>query len=317
MNSKKFFLLTFSMLVIFSFIVFFASYAAEYPDKPITIIIPYNPGGGTDLTARILAIEAEKYIDQPIVPRNRPGATGTVGTYEAARAKPDGYTLLFAPTDPICMRPHILDLEYSLNDFRGVVGVVYNGGALAVRTDSSWETLEDLITDKDSDVVINRGHSGIGGLWQLILDKLFREAGIENFRDIPFDGGAATLSALLGGHVDVIMGSPGAMIPSIESGQIRLLAMTSPKRLDLFPNVPTLKEKGFDIEGTVEFFLLAPKDTPDDRIDLLEEIFSKAANSEKFKEFVKNRKQQLYIRNGEELMKKLQRDFAACGEMVK
>ena len=238
-----------------------ASAQAEFPSKPITVIVPYGAGGGTDTTGRFLANAAEQYFSQPIAVINRSGASGTVGTAEAAAAAPDGYTLYFGASDALVTTPHSLKVPYSVDDFRGIVGVSYAPSSIAVRTDSPWETLDDLLAEQGTDTVIDRGHSGAGGVHHTLLKSLFLETGIK-FRDIPFQGGAKTIAALRGGHVDLIGGTPGAMVASIEAGETRILALSSPDRLDAFPGVPTFKEKGLDIVATVEWYLLAPKDTP-------------------------------------------------------
>ncbi len=289
---------------------------AEFPDQPITMIVPYGAGGGTDLTGRVLAREAEEYLDQPIAVINRAGASGTIGATEAANAKPDGYTLFFAPSDPMVTKPHQIDVPYSLDDFRGIVGVSYAPSSIAVNTDSPWETLEDLLAEKDTGRVIDRGHSGAGGIHHTLLEIFFQETGLQ-FRDVPFSGGADAITALRGGHVDLIGGTPGAMVPSIEAGEIRILALSAPERIDLFPDTPTFKDMGYDIVATVEWFLLAPKDTPDEIVELLEDVFTKAANSDEFQEFSDSRKQQKYVRTGDEIMDKLNGDFAFFGEIIK
>jgi len=148
------------------------------------------------------------------------------------------------------------------------------------------------------------------------LKSLFLETGIK-FRDIPFQGGSKTIAALRGGHVDLIGGTPGAMVSSVEAGETRVLALSSPERLDAFPGVPTFKEKGLDIVATVEWYLLAPKDTPDDVVAVLEEAFMKAASSDEFKAFTVTRKQESMVRNGEDIMAKLKADSEFFGKIIK
>lgn len=293
-----------------------ATAQSDFPTKPIQIIVPYNPGGGTDTTGRFLANEAEKYFSQPVTVVNRAGASGTVGTAEAAAAKPDGYTLYFSASDALVTTPHSLQVPYSVDDFRGVVGVSYAPSSIAVRTDSPWETLDDLLAEAGKDTVIDRGHSGAGGLHHTLLKALFTETGIK-FRDIPFQGGSKTIAALRGGHVDLIGGTPGAMVAAVEAGEVRVLALSSPTSLDAFPGVPSFKEKGLDIVATVEWYLLAPKDTPDDIIAMLEEGFMKAASSDEFKAFTVSRKQESLVRNGEDIMTKLKADSEFFGKIIK
>ena len=293
-----------------------ATIAADFPDKPITVIVPYGAGGGTDTTGRFLVNEAEKHFSVPVTVINRSGASGTVGTAEAAGAKPDGYTLYFGASDALVTTPHSLKVPYSVDSFRGIVGVSYAPSSIAVRTDSPWKTLDDLLAEKGTDTVIDRGHSGAGGVHHTLLKSLFLETGIK-FRDIPFQGGSKTIAALRGGHVDLIGGTPGAMVSSVEAGETRVLALSSPERLDAFPGVPTFKEKGLDIVATVEWYLLAPKDTPDDVVAVLEEAFMKAASSDEFKAFTVTRKQESMVRNGEDIMAKLKADSEFFGKIIK
>lgn len=293
-----------------------AAVAADFPDKPITVIVPYGAGGGTDTTGRFLVNEAEKHFSVPVTVINRSGASGTVGTAEAAGAKPDGYTLYFGASDALVTTPHSLKVPYSVDSFRGIVGVSYAPSSIAVRTDSPWETLDDFLAEKGTDTVVDRGHSGAGGVHHTLLKSLFLETGIK-FRDIPFQGGSKTIAALRGGHVDLIGGTPGAMVSSVEAGETRVLALSSPERLDAFPGVPTFKEKGLDIVATVEWYLLAPKDTPDDVVAILEEAFMKAASSDEFKAFTVTRKQESLVRNGEDIMTKLKADSEFFGKIIK
>lgn len=293
-----------------------ATIAADFPNKPITVIVPYGAGGGTDTTGRFLVNEAEKHFSVPVTVINRSGASGTVGTAEAAGAKPDGYTLYFGASDALVTTPHSLKVPYSVDSFRGIVGVSYAPSSIAVRTDSPWKTLDDLLAEKGTDTVIDRGHSGAGGVHHTLLKSLFLETGIK-FRDIPFQGGSKTIAALRGGHVDLIGGTPGAMVSSVEAGETRVLALSSPERLDAFPGVPTFKEKGLDIVATVEWYLLAPKDTPDDVVAVLEEAFMKAASSDEFKAFTVTRKQESMVRNGADIMAKLKGDSEFFGKIIK
>lgn len=292
-----------------------ASRAADFPSKPIKIIVPYNAGGGTDLTGRFLVKEAEAHLNQPLAVINRSGASGTVGTAEAAGAKADGYTLYFGASDALVTTPHSLKVPYTVDSFRGIVGVSYAPSSIAVRTDSPWETLEDLLAEKDTDTVVDRGHSGAGGVHHTLLKTLFQETGVK-FRDVPFQGGSKTIAALRGGHVDLIGGTPGAMVASVDAGETRILALSAPERLEMFPDTPTFKEKGLDIIATVEWYLLAPKDTPDEVVAILEEAFTKAANSDGFKEFVVSRKQESLVRSGEDIMTKLKGDSEFFGKII-
>ena len=141
-----------------------ATAQSDFSNKPITIIVPYNPGGGTDTTGRFLANEAEQHFSQPVTVANRSGASGTLGTVEDAAAKPDGYTLYFSASDALVATPHSLKVPYTVDDFGRIVGVIYAPSSIAVRTDSRWETLDDLLAEAGTDTVIDCGHSGAGGV---------------------------------------------------------------------------------------------------------------------------------------------------------
>lgn len=282
--------------------------SAAYPKKPVKVIVPYGAGGGTDLTGRILMKEVESALGESFNVENISGASGTVGTTVASTSKPDGYTLLFAPSDPMTTQPNKLDLPYDLDSFEYVAGFSAETSVIAVRVDSPYKTLEDLLAVANTDTVIDRGHSGVGGISHILLDQFFKQTDIK-VRDIPFEGGALAIAALLGNHIDVVGGTAGAMVPYIESGELRILAAASEERSDMFPDVPTFKELGFDLTISVDWFLLAPKGTPADVIKTLETASMEAANSEAFKAFVSERGQQLLVRDGATMEAKIRKDF--------
>lgn len=293
-----------------------SSDGAAYPTKPVKVIVPYGAGGGTDLTSRILVKEMETILGESFTVENISGASGTVGTVVASNAVADGYTLLFAPSDPIVAQPHKLNVPYDLDSFITVAGFSAEPSVIAVRTDSPWETLEDLIADGKKGTVISRGHSGVGGISHICMEMFFNEAGIK-VKDVPFNGGALAIAALLGGHIDVVGGTAGAMVPYIESGEMRVLAVAADERTDNLPDAPTYQEKGFDITVGVDWFLFAPKGTPAETVAILEKASMEAANSDAFKAFVKKRGQQLLIRDGKTMLLKIEKDYKLFGEMLK
>jgi tripartite-type tricarboxylate transporter receptor subunit TctC len=282
--------------------------SASYPSKPVKVIVPYGAGGGTDLTGRILMKEVETSLGESFNVENISGASGTVGTTVASTSAPNGYTLLFAPSDPMTTQPNKLDLPYNLDSFEYIAGFSAETSVLAVREDSPWKTLDDLLAEGGTDRVINRGHSGVGGISHILLDQFFKQTNVK-VRDIPFEGGALAIAALLGNHIDVIGGTAGAMVPYIESGELRILAAASEERSEMFPDVPTFNELGFDLTVSVDWFLLAPKGTPADIIKILETASMEAANSDAFKSFVEKRGQQLLVRDGATMKAKINKDF--------
>jgi tripartite-type tricarboxylate transporter receptor subunit TctC len=260
--------------------------------------------------------EVEVILGQSFNVENISGASGTVGSVIAANAAADGYTLLFTPSDPMVAQPHKLDVPYSLDSFESIAGFSAEPSVIAVRSDSKWKTLDELIADGRNGTVFSRGHSGVGGINHICLEMFFDQADIKT-KDIPFDGGALAIAALLGGHIDVVGGTAGAMVPYIESGELRVLAVAADERTDIFPDVPTYREKGFDITVGVDWFLFAPKGTPVEVIKILEKASMEAAASDAFKNFVKERGQQLLIRDGKTMMSKIEKDFQIFKVMLK
>lgn len=304
------------MIGLISFTLSAASNSEEtsisYPERPVTVVVPYGAGGSTDATCRALVAELVKNTGDSYIVENIAGISGTVGTTEVANANPDGYTILFAPSDPLTTQPNKLDLPYDLDSFITVAGFSFESNAIAVRSDSPWKTIDDLINEKG---VIDRGHSGLGGISHTCLELFFSQAGLE-FRDIPYESGTLAIEACVDGYVDVVGGTPGPMVKYFESGELRALALASEDRIEYFPGVPTLKEKGFDIIVTVDWFLLAPLGTPEEIITTLKESFSEAARSEGFNTFIRNRGQSLLIRDGETMKAKIQRDYEMFKEIL-
>lgn len=284
----------------------------EYPTNTVTIICPYGAGGSTDSTGRALLKEVVRITGDSYILENIAGISGTVGSGVVADSLSDGYTLLFAPSDPLTTQPNKLDLSYSLDSFITIAGFSFETNVIAVRSDSPWKTIDDLIKE---DGVIDRGHSGIGGISHTCLELFFNQSKLK-YRDIPFESGTLAIEALLEGELDVVAGTPGPMVPYFQSGELRALALASDHRIEYFPGVPTLVEKGFDIIVTVDWFLLAPKGTPQEIIDILRKTFMEAADSEGFKSFVQNRGQSLSIRDGSVMRAKIERDYEMYKEIL-
>ena len=307
--------LIFLFAVMFVFLSVMTVSAVDYPTRPVRVLVGYGPGGGNDLTSRLLMDEVSEILGQPFRVENIPGASGTVAATIASKADPDGYEIFFTVTDTTAVQPNLIDVDFSLDDFRGIAGFSYQPTALAVRADSPWETLDDLLAEADTGKVINRGHSGVGGVAHIFLEMFFPQTDLDS-NDVPFDGGAVAISNLLGGHVDVVAGTPGAMVPYMESEELRLLGIAADERSAHFPEVPTFKEYGFDLSVGVDFFMVAPADTPDEIVQTLEAAVLEAAKSDAFKAFVDERRQDHILRSGDEILDKVKQDQALFGEML-
>ncbi|HYB20079.1 MAG TPA: tripartite tricarboxylate transporter substrate binding protein [Thermodesulfobacteriota bacterium] len=220
--------------------------AQDFPSRPVEVIVGFAPGGGTDLTARAVANHATKYFGQPFIVVNKAGAAGTIASQYVAAAKPDGYTLLTAGGSETTTAGHFRKLPFHpLNDFEPVICIVGQQIGLSVKADTPWKTIQEFIADaKRSPERYSYATSGIGSLYHAAVLVLEMKTGIK-LRHVPFKGGAETLSALLGGHVDVAISAPDEAYALIEGGRVRSLVTFSNRRSRLIPNVPTLREVGY------------------------------------------------------------------------
>ncbi len=287
----------------------------DYPKKPITFVVPWAAGGGTDIMSRALADIISKDIGEPIIITNRDGANGTIATSEVAKEKGDGYTIVAQASGVMTAQPTLRDVSYSIDDFKAIVGITYEPIILAVNADSPWNTLEDLLKEKDSGKVLKYGHSGSGSFPHLAQAEFFKQAGIEA-SDVPFKGGNPAMTALLGGHVDAVAGHPFDLVPQAEAGKIRLLGIFSPERFEDLPDLPTMKEQGFDIDMSVWKMVLVPAETPDEIVAFLEEKFINAIQSEEFQKFLNSNNLAQQLLTGEEVMAKIKSEFEINKQII-
>ena len=257
----------------FALTVAVSSAQAEYPEKPITMVIPLGAGGSHDLNARVITSIIPTYLDQAMIVRLTPGAGGQKGTQEVANAPADGYTLLFTHNYIDQLQQHVENLPYTpLEDFVTVARVNYAPIAVTVRADSPYQTFEELVAgSKENPGGIQMAHSGNWGALFVPAAQMMKALDIQ-WNLVPYQGGGPALQALLGGDADVTMGFPSALAAHVEAGKVRILATAGPERL--YDDVPTFAEVG--VEGDVGFMhrvVLAPAGTPDDALAKLAEAF--------------------------------------------
>lgn len=254
---------------------------ANYPERPITLIIPWPPGGTSDQTARVLAAIAEKELGQPFKVENRPGAGSIVGIAELARAKPDGYTIGLLSV-PFLRAPHQRPVPFNpLTDFSHIIQYGDNLIGFAVRADSPWETWEDFVEDARA----NPGYytfatGGVGTSQHMTFEAIMQAEGLEVVH-IPYSGGGETVPALLGGHVDGIS-EVSAWAPHVQSGELRLLLTYTRERTSLFPDVPTMFEKGYTVYFPSPQSFAGPAGMPEEARAKLEAAFYKAMQDPQF-----------------------------------
>lgn len=283
MFNKKFkTLIGLSAILVLVFLLSAVSAQAAFPERSITVIVPWGAGGGTDAVARVLANEAEEYTDVSINVENRTGGGGAVGHGQGARANPDGYTVTLTTVE-LVIQPHIEDVNYSYKDFRPIMQVNLDPAAVTVRSDAEWDNIDELIADaKENPGELLASGTATGGIWHLGKLALEAETGAE-ITWIPSQGMAPAVTDLMGGHVDLVTGSPGEVASQVEAGDLKMLAVMAEERAAGFPDVPTLKEEGIDVAIGTWRGLQVPADTPDEVVQKLHDIFYKAFQSEGFK----------------------------------
>ena len=255
--------------------------AADFPTKEVQILIPYAPGGATDLVFRALAASTSKYLGKAVVVVNKAGGAGAVGFTEAAQARPDGYTVVTAIT-PLTILPHQVKTAFTYKDFEPIINVVQDPAMFQVRADSPWKTLQEFLDyAKKNPGMITVGNSGAGGGVHLIALAFERAAGVK-FNHIPFAGGGPSVTALLGGHIHAVSVSPPEGIAHVKAGKLRIIALFSAKRMEAFPNVPTVREQGVNFVMSQWRGLAAPKGTPADVIKKLHDAFKQGMEDPAF-----------------------------------
>src|SRR5712671_3505844 len=258
-----------------------------YPSKAITMINPFPPGGVADVVGRPLAAIMEKSLKQPVVMINRTGAGGAVGFASAAKAPPDGYTILMGLSSisifPVSDRINGKAPSYELSDFAPIALVTADPTVLVVRTDSPYKTLKDFVdAAKASPGKINYSSSGVYGTLHVAMEIFADAAGVKLFH-VPYQGGGPAVTALLGGQVEALASGPAAAIGQIKGGKMRALASWSDKRLQLLPEIPTFRELGYDAEFYIWSGVFVPAATPAPIVAKLRDAVREVANSAEFK----------------------------------
>ncbi len=247
---------------------------AEYPEKPINLVIPLGAGGSHDLNARVITSIIPAYINQAMIVQLTPGASGQKGTQAVATADPDGYTLLFSHNYIDMLQQHVEKLPYDPQaDFIPIARVNYAPIAVVVRAESPYQTFEELIEGAKADPgSVTMAHSGNWGALFVPAAQIMKSREVQ-FNLVPYKGGGPAMQALLSGDADVTMGFPSTIGSQIAAGKIRVLATAGPERI--YDDVPTFTESG--VEGDIGFMhrvVLAPAGTPDDVVEKLEGAFA-------------------------------------------
>lgn len=250
------------MFIAFLLLIFIGtSHAKEdYPIKPFTLMVPFGPGGGSDITSRIIADVAKKHSPQPFIIRNRPGASGTRCVYDLTKSKPDGYTMAFSSNSEGCSALHLLPAKYTLDSYKVICSVDYRSPVVV--TKGPWNNLKELVDySKKNPGKVRAGVPGLGTVARLCGEWLGIEAGVK-WTTVPFQGSGPVIPALLGGHVEIAFLWPDVVMGLYKAGDVKILCYISDKRSTILPKVPTSKENGFEVAGGSRHFIIVPNGVP-------------------------------------------------------
>jgi tripartite-type tricarboxylate transporter receptor subunit TctC len=255
----------------------------KYPSKPVEIIVAWAAGGATDVLFRAIGAAFPKYANgQQLIVKNIPGGGAAIGYAEAMKAKGDGYTIVASAT-PMVTKIHMSKVPFTATTFAPVIMLADNSCMVMVPADSPFKDLKEFVEaarKRPGEVTI--GNAGSGGGYHMVA-LAFQSFTKAKFNHIPFEGGGPAITAALGKHVDSIIVSAPEGVPQALAGQLRVLGIFGPDRLDKFPKVPTAKEQGMDFAMTMWRGVIAPKDTPPAILKQMHDILKKSMDDPEFK----------------------------------
>ena len=292
--------------------------AAEYPERPLTIVVAYPASGMVDIVARPMAESMKKKFPKGVAVLNRPGGGGSVGLAEVVQAKPDGYTIILAPNSTLVIHPQINELPYKTpDDYEPIMGTISFYTLLTVRADAPWKTVQEFVAAaKASPGKLRLGSPGENTISHLTSE---RWAAAANFKTthVPFSGWGETSPALLGGHVDAAMAQPGEVKPLVDAKKLRVLAVASPQRHPYFPDAPTGREAGLGDAAGTWFAYTAPKGTPPAVLKYLHDAAKAALEEQPFVSLMKARGVDIDYKRGDKLRQELVREQKEWNDVLK
>lgn len=256
---------------------------AEWPEKPIELLVAYGAGGGTDVTARTVQSLLEKELGRPVIVVNRPGAAGEVGHGALAKAKSDGYTAGIINLPPMLTIPITKERSaFQAEEIIPVANLVRDPSAISVPANSQFQTLDDLIAfARENPSAVTIATTGVGTDDHLAMSYLAKSADVK-FTHVPFASAGAARTALMGNHVGAAALNLGEAMPNMEEGQVRVLAHFGSEASTLAPEIPTAKSLGYDVEMSSERGIGLPAGTSDEIVQKLASALEKVANNEEF-----------------------------------
>lgn len=296
------------------------AHAQDFPNRPITLIVPFPPGGVTDITARIVAQALEKQMGTTIVVENRGGAGGNIGAALVARSKPDGYTLLYGTQGILAANPYLYkSINFDVQKDFVPVGLTYETAhMLVVRPDLEAKTAQQFIDlAKASPGKLVYGSSGVGGGSHLFMEYFQYSAGIKLLH-APYKGGGPALTDLLGGRLDAMLDSIPSAAAQIKAGKLRALGVSGAKRDADFPDVPTLAEAGLKDFAAVSWgAVMAPTGTPDAVVQKVSEGLRKALEDPNTQKLMAERGASVHPSTPEQAAERIKQDQARWSEVIR
>jgi tripartite-type tricarboxylate transporter receptor subunit TctC len=289
--------------------------AAEFPTKPITFVIPYPAGGSTDLTGRAMSNAAKNYLGQPVICENKGGGGGTVGPALVISKPPDGYTIGIS-SGAVTIAYHMGKLNFSpLTDTTNIIRYTTYVFGMVVRSDAPWKSMQEFVKyAKENPGKVTYGTPGVGTNPHLAMEELSILTGI-NLVHMPFKGGAEAATALLGGHIDAVSDST-SWGPMVDAGKFRLLVTYAPQRMPRYPNVPTLKEAGYDMVYSSPLFIIGPKGMPKPVVTRLHDAFKKSLDDPDYQSILKKYDMSLNYLGPEDLDKAIRQESEQIKRVV-
>jgi tripartite-type tricarboxylate transporter receptor subunit TctC len=289
--------------------------AQDYPSKPINFVVWSSPGSPLDTMMRQLAKQLGEELDVDVPVENRTGGSGAVAMSYVKSQPADGYTVL-STTSSMTFTMAKGQVPFTPDDFVVLRALQSEPSSVAVQADSELETLEDFVTrmKEDPDALSVGGYAS-AGFHQFVYYRLQQEAGFEGDW-VPFDGGNEAALALLGGHIDVAVMTPSSAKAQIDSGELRLLGVSTDERSEYFPEVPTFKEQGYDVVESIWRGAMVPSGTPQEAIDALVAAIDEVQASEEWRTFMQNNMQSRLNRSQEEMQEQVRNEVESRREFL-
>lgn len=286
----------------------------KYPTRPITMIVPAPPGGGTDTLGRQLAEAVEPTLGTKVIVDNKPGGSGAIGVTLVTQARPDGYTVGFVHNGTLTTIQHSLQVPYTQDSYQPVVQIGFSSYVMCVAPDFPATNAKELLSEmKSKPGKYTYGNDGIGGTMQLVAERIFQHFGVKA-RPVPFGGAGETARNFLGGHVDIYGGSFQAILPHMTAGKAKCLLLTSADDNPAMPQASGLKALGIpEMETGLWWGLIGPKNLSPQAASTLQSAFTKAAETPSVKEALARIGATAVVRGPQEFRDLIAREAASLG----